>query len=78
MIIFNYCLSMQKDNYREVGIMGKVLTCKDIGTECDFEAHGATDEEVLNLCAVHAKKEHGMDEMDNEMVEKCKAAIKEE
>ena len=58
--------------------MAKVLRCKDVGMECDFVARAQTEEEILKMAAEHAKKEHGMEEIPNEVVEKVRAAIHDE
>ena len=55
--------------------MTKVLRCRDVGMDCDFEAKGETVEEIMNQAAQHAKEEHGMSEITPEVVEKCKKAI---
>ncbi len=58
--------------------MAKVLRCKDVGTDCDFEAHGETEEEIMEQAAKHAKESHGLDEIPQEMAEKVQAAIRDE
>ena len=58
--------------------MSKVLKCRDVGVDCDFEACGDTVEEVLQQCSDHAKADHGMDEIPPELVERVRAAIHEE
>ena len=58
--------------------MSKVLKCRDVGVDCDFEARGDTVEEVLQQCSDHAKADHGMDEIPPELVERVRAAIHEE
>jgi predicted small metal-binding protein len=35
--------------------MTKVLKCRDAGVDCDFEARGATEEDILKQAAEHAK-----------------------
>jgi len=40
--------------------MTKVLKCKDVGVDCDFEVSGKTVEEVLKKAADHARKDHGI------------------
>lgn len=57
--------------------MTKVLRCKDVGVDCDFEAKGETVEEVMNMTAKHAKEEHGMDVIPADVVEKCQKAIRD-
>ena len=58
--------------------MAKTVSCRDVGMDCDFVAQGATEEEVLMYCAAHARKDHGMEEIPAEVVEKVRAAIRDE
>jgi len=58
--------------------MGKVLKCKDVGVDCDFEAHGQTDAEILQKAAEHAKGCHLGVQMTPALQAKIKAAIKDE
>ena len=58
--------------------MAKVLRCRDVGTDCDFEARGETEEEIMEQAAKHAKESHGLDEIPQEMAEKVQAAIRDE
>lgn len=58
--------------------MAKVIRCRDIGVDCDFEARGETVQEVLENCEEHARTAHGMDEIPAELVTKVKAAIRDE
>jgi predicted small metal-binding protein len=58
--------------------MAKVISCRDVGMDCDFKASGQTEEEVLKKCAEHAQKEHGMKEIPKELVEKVRKAIHNE
>ncbi len=58
--------------------MDKVVTCRDVGMDCDFEARGQTEEEVLQQCTEHARSAHGMQEIPVELLTKVKAAIHEE
>jgi len=46
--------------------------------DCDFEARGETEREVLKQCADHARTEHGMDPIPADLVAKVKAAIRDE
>ena len=59
-------------------LMSKVVTCRDVGVDCDFEARGETEREVLKKCADHARMEHGMDPIPADLVAKVKAAIRDE
>ena len=58
--------------------MAKVLTCRDVGVDCDFVARGATVDEVLEKAREHATKDHGFVDIPPELVEKVKAAVKDE
>ena len=58
--------------------MGKHLSCRDVGVNCDFEVHGETEVEILQKAAEHAKSCHLGVQMTPELQAKIKAAIKEE
>jgi predicted small metal-binding protein len=58
--------------------MSKILTCRDVGVDCDFVARGATEEEVMQKAAEHAAKDHGFAEIPPELANKAKAAIRDE
>ena len=58
--------------------MTMVVKCRDVGVDCDFEARGQTEQEVMKACADHARKEHGMKEIPADMAAKVKAAIHQE
>jgi predicted small metal-binding protein len=56
--------------------MPKQLRCRDIGMNCDFEARGNTEEEVLQQASDHARTAHQITEMPPELEAKVKAAIR--
>ena len=58
--------------------MAKIVRCREVGVDCDFEARGESEQEVLQKCAEHAKSAHGMDEIPPELGAKVRAAIREE
>jgi predicted small metal-binding protein len=58
--------------------MAKIIRCRDVGVDCDFEARGETEQEVLDKCAEHGRTAHGMQELTPEVVAKVRAAIREE
>ena len=61
--------------------MAKTLACQDLGVTCPFVARGETEEELMANMGKHAKEVHGYtDEQLNDpaMMEKVKAAVKEE
>ena len=57
--------------------MAKTLTCRDVGVDCDFQATGETNEEILAKAAEHAKTAHGFDDIPPELLDKVQAAIKD-
>lgn len=60
-----------------IWVIDMQLKCKDVGVDCDFEIKGATsEEEVMQIAAVHAKLAHNMDKIPPELAAKAKAAIK--
>ena len=58
--------------------MSKVVTCRDIGVDCDFVARGETEQDVLEQCAEHGRKEHGMNELPADLAEKVRGAMRDE
>lgn len=58
--------------------MSKVVSCREVGVDCDFEARGETEQEILQKCAEHAKSAHGMDEIPPELAAKVRASIRDE
>ncbi len=58
--------------------MAKTVSCKDVGSDCDFVAHGANEEELMQQVADHARKEHNMSEIPADVREKLHAAIRDE
>ncbi len=58
--------------------MAKVLHCRDVGFDCDGVIRAETEEELLKQVAEHAKTAHNLKEVTPEIVEKVRAAIREE
>jgi predicted small metal-binding protein len=58
--------------------MAKVLTCREVGMDCDFVARGNSEEEILAQAAVHAQRDHGFSSIPPEVIERVKAAIHDE
>lgn len=58
--------------------MTKVLTCREVGMDCDFVAHGNSEEEIMAKAAAHAREDHGFQDIPPEVVDKVKAAIRDE
>jgi predicted small metal-binding protein len=58
--------------------MAKIVSCRDVGVDCDFVARGETDQDILKQCAEHARSAHNMTELPPELATKVKAAIRTE
>lgn len=58
--------------------MAKVLHCKDVGFDCEGVVRADTEGEVLQMAAEHAQSVHGLNELTEDVVEKVRAAIREE
>jgi predicted small metal-binding protein len=57
--------------------MERVVRCRDAGLDCDFEVHGESEENILDMCAAHVRSVHGMDENPFELAEQIMAASDE-
>jgi predicted small metal-binding protein len=58
--------------------MAKVIRCRDVGVDCDFEARGETEQEVMQKCAEHAKSAHNMSEIPPDLAAKVRGAMRDE
>jgi predicted small metal-binding protein len=60
--------------------MGKVLRCRDLGMKCTHEIRAETEEELLQLAAEHAEKDHGIHaaSIPPSIMAMVKAAIRDE
>ncbi len=58
--------------------MAKVLHCRDVGFDCDGVIRAETEEEILKKAAEHAQTAHNLKEITEEVVEKVRAAIRDE
>jgi predicted small metal-binding protein len=57
--------------------MMKTLRCREAGFDCDKEIRAASEEEVLEQAAAHAKADHNV-EVTPELAEQVKGFIREE
>ena len=57
--------------------MGKVINCRDVGFDCDGVIKAETEEDALQMAALHAKEAHGVEEVTPEVVEKIKSVMRE-
>jgi len=58
--------------------MAKTVSCRDVGSDCDFVARGNSEEEIMSQVAEHARLEHNMSEIPAEVRDKIHAAIRDE
>lgn len=58
--------------------MATVIRCRDVGFDCDGVIRAETEEEALQQAAEHAKEVHGLEDVTPDVVEKVKAAMREE
>jgi len=58
--------------------MAKVylISCRDAGVDCDFQARGSSVEEVMQQCADHGMKEHDMKGFGPELYTKMLRCMK--
>jgi len=62
---------------KEVLEMEKRLSCKDVGSDCDFVACGKTEDEIFAKTREHARTEHNMNEIPKDLYDKVRSAIRE-
>ena len=55
----------------------KEFMCGAIVPGCDARFEGESEEEILDQVAVHAREEHGMDEVPPDVVDNVRARITE-
>ena len=55
----------------------KEFKCGELVPGCTARFQGESDDEILERVAVHARDEHGMDEVPPEVVDKIVASISE-
>jgi predicted small metal-binding protein len=53
-----------------------LISCRDAGVDCNYEARGSSLEEVLQLCADHGIKEHNMMGFGPELYTKLRRCVK--
>lgn len=55
--------------------MAKEIRCRDVGVDCDFVAQGKDEQELMTKVGEHAKNDHGIQTIPDELLSKVKAAI---
>ena len=56
--------------------MAKIVSCRDVGVDCDFGARGETEQDILQQCIEHTRKDHDMTEIPAELADKVRGAIR--
>src|SRR5262245_65566856 len=62
-------------NHLEVNTLAKIVRCREVGVDCDFEARGETEQEGLNKAAEKGRTAEGMQELSPEVVARVRAGI---
>ena len=57
--------------------MEKLLRCRDLGVNCDFEACGETTEEVLKTAVDHARAIHGLKDISEKDLMRARENIQD-
>jgi predicted small metal-binding protein len=57
--------------------MKKSLSCRDVGVDCDFVACGKSEEEIFQKATEHAKRDHNLSEIPEDLREKARLAIRD-
>ena len=57
--------------------MAKSISCADAGKDCGWSASAETEEELMVKVKAHAK-DHGHEQIPDELMAKIKGAIKEQ
>ncbi len=58
--------------------MSKMMRCREVGMDCDFEARAKNEPELMKKVAEHAKSEHGIESVSAELAAKVKSVIHDE
>jgi len=58
--------------------MEKSLRCRDVeGANCDWSVCAKSEEKIFEKAAEHARKEHNLTEISEELRDKARSAIRE-
>jgi len=58
-------------------MMEKLLRCRDLGADCDFEACGENAEEVLKTAVDHARAIHGLKDISEKDRLRARATVQD-
>jgi len=62
---------------KEVLHMEKSLSCRDVGSDCDFTICAKTEGEVFEKAKDHAKSVHNMSEFSKDFYDKARSVIRD-
>jgi predicted small metal-binding protein len=62
---------------RRRNMMEKLLRCRDMGFDCDFEACGETPEEAFKTAVDHARAIHGLKDIPEKNSARARTAIQD-
>ncbi len=57
--------------------MKKLLRCRDLGPDCDFEACGETAEEALKIAVDHAGAIHGLKDIPEKVRIRARGGVQD-
>jgi predicted small metal-binding protein len=57
--------------------MKKSLSCKDVGSDCDFSVCAKTEDEIFAKVKEHAKQVHNMIDIPKDLYDKARSAIRD-
>jgi predicted small metal-binding protein len=57
--------------------MAKSLSCKDVGSDCNFSVCAKTEGEIFDKVKDHAKNVHHMSEFSKDFYDKARSAIRD-
>lgn len=52
-----------------------VISCREAGVDCDYQARGSSMDEVIQRCADHAIQEHNMKGFGPELYRKMRECV---
>jgi predicted small metal-binding protein len=58
--------------------VGKVISCKDAGVNCDWTGKADSEEALIEKVKEHAKVDHGMPQLPPDMLAKARSIIRDE
>ncbi len=57
--------------------MEKLLRCRELGMDCDFEACGESADEALKTAVDHARAIHGLKDISEKDRKRARAAVQD-